>query len=172
MRLTVTACKQCVRVSWVFVSLAVSGPQLQDGRHGRRRRRRHWGWRRLPKPPAVVGGAFGERPVCVRPRRGVGHGGVGRQPVVVCCGSRTEEVRRDQAEDRRRQTEESCVRETHLTAVDDGVRRVVCVRIVVIWGGEGAMTKRTRRHTWQTRRGRQDTNSLKNRTNQWLQTKC
>lgn len=39
--------------------------------------------------------------------------------------------------------------QTCLTTVDDGVCRIVCVRIVVIWGGgEGEMTKRTRRHTW------------------------
>lgn len=81
--LTFTKWRRSSPAGWVFVSLAVSGPQLQDGRHGRRRGR-HWRRRRLLKPAAVVGGTFGERPVSVRPRGRVGHGGVGRQAVVVC----------------------------------------------------------------------------------------
>lgn len=44
----------------------------------------------------------------------------------------TEELSPDQTEDRRRLTVKSCLCGTRLTAVDDGVSRVVSVRIVVI----------------------------------------
>lgn len=65
-----------LHVCWIFVPVAVSGPKLQEGGHWRR----WWGyWGRWGLPrnplPSVVWGAFGQRSICVCPRRWVGHGG-------------------------------------------------------------------------------------------------
>lgn len=71
-----------LHVGQVLLSIAVSGSQLEEGWH-RRRRRRGYGRGRWVPEAAVVGVALGERSVGVRPGCRVWHGGVG-QAVVIC----------------------------------------------------------------------------------------
>lgn len=119
---------QLLHVRRVLLPIAVPGPQLEEGRHRRRRGHR----RRLPEA-AVVRVALGERPVGVRPGRGVRHGGVG-QALVVCFSQRREtRAMRDRRTDGGRETTDDRLPEA-LTVVDDGVRGAVCVGIVVICG--------------------------------------